>query len=357
MRLLVLQSRGEVADLAQRCARWARATGVEVEVVPPSAPTALAARVREAARAGFDGVVLERPADPAHVAGAVEACEVPVVAVSRDYLADRSGPLDRACVRVVHGRGRGGFRWALQHLHARAAGPWRVWAYGRERDQVGDLRVPRIMPAEGAPLAIVFHGGFWRDEWERDLMDAVAVDLTARGWITWNVEYRRARAGWRAGLDDATAVVAAIDALPATVDAARVVLLGHSAGAQLALCARTHAHTVIGLAPLTDLHAAARDGVGWGSVTQLLGDPERHPDRYRQASPAARLPLGVPQWFLHGLGDRHVPIAMTRTYVQAAQHAGDRAELVEVPDTDHFQIIDPEHASWATVLAALDTTV
>jgi pimeloyl-ACP methyl ester carboxylesterase len=152
-------------------------------------------------------------------------------------------------------------------------------------------------------------------------------------------------------------VVAAIEKLPAPVDPARVVLLGHSAGAQLTLCAGSHRYPVIGLAPLTDLDAAARDGVGWGSVTDLLGDPDRHPDRYRQASPAARLPLGVPQLFIHGLGDRHVPIAMTRSYVQAAGRTGDHAELVEVPDTDHFQIIDPEHASWATLLAALDSQV
>jgi 3-dehydroquinate dehydratase len=191
VRLLVLQSSGEVPDLAQRCARWADASGVDIEVTAPADTRTLARRLREADDAGTHGVVLERPADPAGLADSVHAVDVPVVAVSLDYLPDRSGPLDRACVRTIHGRGRGGFRWALRHLLARTSGPWRVWAYGDEPDQVGDLRIPGAVREWGAPLAVLFHGGFWRDEWERDLMDAAAVDLTARGWITWNVEYRR----------------------------------------------------------------------------------------------------------------------------------------------------------------------
>lgn len=360
MRLLVLQSTGGIADLAQRCARWGHALGIDVEVAPPADARQLAERVVQAGRSGVAGVVLEcgDPADTALLADAVQATTVPVVLVSPDHIADRSGPLERACARVIHGRGRSGVRWALAHLRARAGGPWRLQAYGDGPDQVGDLRTPTGVPDRGAPLAVLFHGGFWRDEWERDLMDAVAVDLTARGWITWNVEYRRmgpSGGGWRATLDDAHAAVAAIADLPAHVDPARVVLLGHSAGAQLALSAGagSAATMVVGLAPLTDLDAAARQDVGWGSVTALLGDPDQHAGRYREASPAARLPLGIPQLLLHGIDDRHVPVAMTRSYTTAARASGDRVDLVEVPDTDHFQLIDPDHPAWATLITAL----
>ena len=364
MRVLVLQSSGDVADLAQRCARWADAAGVEVEVEEPADTRTLAHRLREAGDARIDGIVLERPVDPDGLNEAVHAAGVPVVVVSGDYVADRSGPLDRACVQTIHGRGRGGFRWALRHLLARTSGPWRVWAYGHEPDQAGDLRIPSAVPERGAPLAVLLHGGFWRDEWERDLMDAAAVDLTARGWITWNVEYRRmgpSGGGWPATLEDARVAIAAVTDLPAPVDATRIVLLGHSAGAQLALCAASHPadrapagpSLVVGLAPLTDLTAAARDDVGWGSVTAFLGNPDEHQQRYREASPAARLPLGVPQLLVHGLDDRHVPTAMTRTYAAAARDAGDDIEVAELPGTDHFQIIDPAHPSWATLVAML----
>jgi acetyl esterase/lipase len=368
MRLLVLQSVGEVADLPKHCARWADAVGVDVEVAPPADARTLAQRVRQAGRSGIDGLVLERgaPADMPALAGAVEAAGIPVVAVSPAYVADRSQPLDRACVRVIHGRGRTGFRWALAHLRARASGPFRVWAYGDGPDQVGDLRLPADLRRRGTPLAVLFHGGFWRDEWERDLMDAAAVDLTGRGWITWNVEYRRmgpSGGGWPTTLDDAQAVLDAISDLPAPIDVTRVVVVGHSAGAQLALCSAARSRltgsigsaTVVGLAPLTDLDVAARGNIGWGSVTSFLGDPDRHPQRYRWASPAALLPLGIPQLLLHGSDDRHVPPAMTASYTRAARAAGDPVQLIEVA-ADHFQVIDPAHPAWATLATALQAS-
>ncbi|HEX6402688.1 MAG TPA: hypothetical protein VF003_05950 [Pseudonocardiaceae bacterium] len=44
-------------------------------------------------------------------------------------------------------------------------------------------------------MAVLFHGGFWRQQFGSSIMDAVAVDLVRRGWATWNVEYRRADCG------------------------------------------------------------------------------------------------------------------------------------------------------------------
>jgi acetyl esterase/lipase len=369
LRLVVLQSAGAIADLETRSARWAAAWDATVDVVPPADAPELVGHLRQAVDSGAAGVVLERPAatDVAELADVVGATDVPVVAVSPDYVADRSGPLDRACVRVIHGRGPSGVRWALAHLRARVTAPFREWAYGDGPDRIGDLRVPPDVEGR-VPLAIILHGGFWRDEWERDLMDAAAVDLTARGWITWNVEYRRmgpSGGGWRATLDDARAAVAAISDLPAPVDASRVLLLGHSAGAQLALYAAARSRQsgaeitpamVAALAPLTDLVAAARDDVGGGSLTDFLGDPDRQPRHYGEASPAARLPIGVPQLLVHGRKDRHVPVVLTRAYARMARAAGDDVELIEIPDADHFRMIDPGDAAWTTMMSALQAS-
>lgn len=375
MRLAVLQSSGGIPDLAQRCARWATVLGVEVTVMPPAGPRQLVRWLGELGDSGCDGIVLEHSAGDGALAAAVRAAGVPVVAVSVEPLTGASGPVGEACARVIHGRGRSGFRWALAHLRSRIAAPPQQWAYGEGPDRVGDLRLPGDVAPRTAPLAVLLHGGFWRDEWQRDLMDGLAVDLTRRGWITWNVEYRRmgpSGGGWPQTLDDVTAAVAAAPSLPAPVDTGRVVLIGHSAGAQLALCAAAAtAETtapaakataarptlVVGLAPLTDLRAAAHAGVGWGSVTDLLGDPGAHRDRYRDASPVARLPLGVPQRLVHGTADRHVPVSMTRDYAQAAIQAGDTVELHEIADADHFAVIDPAHAAWETVVKALRAVI
>jgi hypothetical protein len=52
-------------------------------------------------------------------------------------------------------------------------------AYGPRRDHVGDLR---LRAGEG-PFAVVvlLHGGFWRECWERDTIEPLAVDLARRG--------------------------------------------------------------------------------------------------------------------------------------------------------------------------------
>jgi acetyl esterase/lipase len=99
-------------------------------------------------------------------------------------------------------------------------------AYGDDPNQVGDLRLPT---GEGPyPVAVLLHGGFWRERYRREIMDRLAADLTARGWATWNLEYRRMGAsggGWPATLDD---VAAGIDALvDQPVDLERVTVIGH----------------------------------------------------------------------------------------------------------------------------------
>ena len=40
-------------------------------------------------------------------------------------------------------------------------------------------------------VAVFVHGGAWKNSWTLDLAEAMADDLTARGWATWNIEYRR----------------------------------------------------------------------------------------------------------------------------------------------------------------------
>jgi acetyl esterase/lipase len=65
--------------------------------------------------------------------------------------------------------------------------------WGSHPEQCGDLRLPSHV--DQPPVAVLFHGRFWRQHFGRSIMDAVAVDLVRRGWATWNVEYRRADCG------------------------------------------------------------------------------------------------------------------------------------------------------------------
>jgi acetyl esterase/lipase len=205
-------------------------------------------------------------------------------------------------------------------------------------------------------VAVVIHGGFWRDAYDRTLMDELCEDLAATGWAAWNLEYRRlgGGGGWPETFDD---VAAGIDHLDRLVDDLSVVVtIGHSAGGHLALwaAARPEPHArvthAVAQAGVVDLVEAARIGLSRGAAEELLGgSPSEVRERYDLASPAARLPLGVPQLLVHGGKDEIVPAAMSRAFANSAEAAGDRIELVVHDELGHFEHLDPSSAAWASV--------
>lgn len=250
--------------------------------------------------------------------------------------------------------------------------PAETHAYGPHRDQVAELTLPRDAGrSDPAPVAVLVHGGSWLAEYDLDRLRPLAVDLAARGWAAWNVEYRRLGAGsgggWPQTLDDVSAAVDHLAVLAgdgAPLDLDRVVSVGHSAGGHLALldAARTPADRavplrgVVGLAPLTDLRRAHALGGGETIEAFLGGTPDGRGDAYDAASPVARLPLGLPQLLVHGTLDDHVAPDMAAAYVDAARAAGDRATLELFPGHDHFRVADADSRAWAAVAAFLDAT-
>ena len=221
----------------------------------------------------------------------------------------------------------------------------------RRRERYGDdaSQVAELFEAERpVGVAVVLHGGFWRDRYDRHLMDALCADLASRGWTAWNLEYRRlgSGGGWPATCDD---VAAGIEAL-AGRDA---VAIGHSAGGHLALWAAASGlvRAAAAQAGVSDLAAAFRLGLSGGVVGELLGGPpETRPADYALASPFERLPLGVPQLLVHGEDDAIVPVSMSREYERAARAAGDDVELVALPGVGHFEHLDPASEAWRAVL-------
>lgn len=231
--------------------------------------------------------------------------------------------------------------------------------YGDHPSQIVHRHAPRA--AQGpTPVAVLLHGGWWRDRHDAGLMAPLADDLLDAGWAVWNVEYRRTGAdggGWPQTVDD---VARALDLLADTaehddaLDISRVVAIGHSAGAHLALmtAGQSLVTSVVALAPITDLHRCAEAGLGEGAVTPFLG-PDATPELYARSSPLRRLPLGLPQLVMHGDADQRVPVEHSRDYIAAARKAGDLVEYQEIVGADHFAVIDPGHRSWRTVRSAL----
>ena len=237
-------------------------------------------------------------------------------------------------------------------------------AYGPSPAQVGDLYLPTLdteAVAAGAarptlPAICLLHGGFWRMPWGRDHIAPLAADFAQRGFVVWNLEYRRVGApggGWPGTLQDVVSGIehlATMAAQGVALDLDRVTVLGHSAGGHLALWAaaaldrrRGHLAAAVGLAPVADLVLAHELGCGSGAVRDFLGgSPQDQRPRYESASPALRLPLGIRQLIIHGTHDDDVPVEISRRYVTASRAAGDDIEFMELPGVSHMELVSPQ---------------
>lgn len=238
-------------------------------------------------------------------------------------------------------------------------------AYGADSLQWGVLRLP-----EGPgpfPVLVMMHGGCWVGLHRAGHVEPLVEALTARGWATWNLSHRNANdagGGWFGTFEDVGAGIDFLRVLAGNhpIDTTRVVTMGHSAGGHLALWAAMRepaSHPLrlagaVSLGGIPDLHAhAVQDPNPCGDgVDQLLGGrPEEQPDRYAAVSPAAHLPLGVPQLFLHGRHDYVVPWQQIEAYAEAASDAGDDVTVRFFEDASHFEVIAPRSAVWQASIA------
>jgi acetyl esterase/lipase len=249
-------------------------------------------------------------------------------------------------------------------------------AYGSEALQFGELTIPNY--ASPHPTVILIHGGFWRNRYDLSLMTPLAEDLAYRGIASWNIEYRRIGnpgGGWPGTLLD---VAAAVDALREigpryALDLKRVVALGHSSGGHLALWLAGREHLpkegplitasikplplggVVSLAGVADLEACSRLNLSNGVASEFLGGtPDQEPDRYKQASPTALVPLNIPHVLIHGTADDTVPLEVSKRYAALARAADDLVTLIELPNVDHYALINPYSAAWAAIVDATE---
>jgi acetyl esterase/lipase len=249
-------------------------------------------------------------------------------------------------------------------------------AYGAHPLQCGELRLPA--GSDRVPVVVFIHGGCWRAQYDLAHVASAAAALTADGYATWTIEYRRlgdAGGGWPGTFDDVALAVDHVRSLAAQfprLDTTCVVIMGHSAGGQLALWAASRTVTdassplqqaappltvagVVSLAGITDLaqYGATSSGCN-AAVTPLMGgDPSTVPDRYRAVSPVERLPLRMPVRLVHGDRDAIVPLAQSRDFDARNRAAGGASEVFVVAGAGHFDLVAPRAEAWATVLRAL----
>ncbi len=230
-------------------------------------------------------------------------------------------------------------------------------AYGSDANQFGDIRLPK----EKGPFPIVMnlHGGFWQAKYDLVHAGHLSAALTQKGLATWNVEYRRVGnpgGGWPGSFEDIRNAYRFLAQLEKryNLDPAKVLVMGHSAGGQLALCLAAHEPAltrVLSLAGVVDLEQAFKLHLGDNAVVAFLGGtPSEVPEHYHEANPmAGAIPGTTTQWLIHGAADTVVPSYFSRTYAELKKQRGENVHYLEIATAGHFDLIDPHARAWEKV--------
>ena len=228
-------------------------------------------------------------------------------------------------------------------------------SYGPDPNQFGDLRLPATRGPH--PVIMNIHGGFWRMKYDLAHAGHLCAALKKSGIATWNLEYRRVGnpgGGWPATFEDIKSGYHFLlqIAEPYGLDTNRLLLMGHSAGGQLALCLAGHEHKIdraVSLAGVVDLRRAWELKLSHDAVGEFMsGSPQQVPEHYREASPA-NLTIAAQQLLVHGTEDDTVPLEISKSYVQSKQANGEKVELLSLAKAGHFDLIDPSSQVWAVI--------
>jgi len=234
-------------------------------------------------------------------------------------------------------------------------------SYGADPNQFLELRFPK-QKAERFPLLINIHGGYWRAKYSLEHAGHLCAALANEGIVTANLEYRRVGnegGAWPGTFEDIRSAFHFLrqNAAQHPIDAQKIVIMGHSAGGQLALCLAAHEPSVtrvVSLAGVVDLRKTYELHLSQDAVVEFMrGTPSEVPDHYREADP---MELSIPQarqWLIHGSADDSVPTEFSRNYVAAKQKLSGKTKedvhLLEIPGASHFDVIDPRSKAWKQI--------
>ncbi|GAB0493962.1 hypothetical protein MMPV_005250 [Pyropia vietnamensis] len=221
--------------------------------------------------------------------------------------------------------------------------------------RVHHLLQPSRLGHPPPPVALIVHGGWWKNRYTvaNTPTASLPASLAAAGFTPIEVEYRRRDDPGGTAPGPAADVAAAVTLVASTLcpGAEHGLWVGHSAGGTLVLDAAVRVAAalrlsplVVGLAAVTDLAAAAADGLGDGhdEVERYLGVPaggDGWAAAVAMASPVVwgfRYPPAR-QLLVAGAADVDVPARYVDHYTTAV---GGGVHTLVLPDVDHYQLVE-----------------
>jgi acetyl esterase/lipase len=201
-----------------------------------------------------------------------------------------------------------------------------------------------------APMLVQIYGGAWQRGSPGD-DEAFARYFAARGYVVAAIDYRHAPAArWPAQIDDVRTSLEWLrdHAGELGADASRMVLIGRSAGAQLALVA-AYQHGGPAVAGVVSFYGPVFLADGWREPprpdpldvrtvleTYLGGTPDQIPDRYQAASPVTYVTRQSPPTLLvYGRRDHIVEVRFGQRLAARLRAAGVPVALLEIPWAEH----------------------
>jgi len=214
------------------------------------------------------------------------------------------------------------------------------------------LTVRSYQPSAGSghPVVVQIYGGGWQHGSPGDDPQPARY-LASRGYVVFAVDYRHAPAfRWPAQLDDLTVAMRWVEEHAGKFggDGARIVLLGRSAGAHLALMVAyrgvsASVRGVISLYGPVDLirgyeEVPSPDPIRVRATLEAFigGSPAGLEDAYRQASPITYASRPQPPTLqIVGARDHVVLPVFPASLDSSLRTAGNRSALIELPWADH----------------------
>jgi acetyl esterase/lipase len=200
-----------------------------------------------------------------------------------------------------------------------------TYAYGTDPEQQLDAYYTPTLTRQ--PALVIIHGGYWYED-DKSGWASTAAWYAERGYAVFSINYRlNTDAAWPAQRTDALSAIAWIrnHAASFTVDPKHVLLLGSSAGGQIAAAVGTYGtgtkyvRGVVALSPVNSPYRAYKDGQQPGATPaqQKLRDNSTlfarcHPttadipcwNRWTDAVVKNHVSAGdAPMYLLHSKGD------------------------------------------------------